>query len=62
MLLAGDAYKGNAIEVGAGIFYHVTGNVGLNLLGKYGVISSDNHIIDNQNRLYIGLGISSYIF
>lgn len=62
MFLTGNEYEGNAIDAGAGLFYHVAGNVGLNLYVKYGFMSSDDNQIDNQSRMFIGLGISGFIF
>ena len=61
LFLVGDNYDGGALDIGAGIFYHVTGNFGFSLFGKYGFISSTNDDIDSQNRVFIGIGISNYI-
>lgn len=61
LYLAGDDYGGSEIDVGAGLFYHVTGNFGISLFGKYGIIFSDDDNIDSQKRVFFGIGISNFI-
>jgi hypothetical protein len=61
LFLVGDNYDGGVLDMGAGIFYHVTGNFGISLFGKYGFMFSSNDNIDSQNRVFIGLGISNFI-
>lgn len=61
LFLVGDNYDGGVLDFGAGIFYHVTGNFGFSLFGKYGIIWSSKDNIDRQNRIFIGIGISNFI-
>jgi len=61
LFLTGDYFDGGTAELGAGLFYHVTGNFGFSLMGKYGYIFSDNPNIDRQTRVFIGIGITSFI-
>jgi hypothetical protein len=61
LLFVGDNHDGGVLDIGAGIFYHVTGNFGFSLIGKYGFMSSTNVDIDSQNRVFIGVGISNFI-
>ena len=61
LFLIGDNYDGGVLDVGAGVFYHVTGNFGFSMFGKYGFMSSTNDNIDSQNRIFIGIGISNFI-
>ncbi len=61
LFLVGDDYDGGVLDFGAGVFYHVTGNFGFSLFGKYGFMSSTNDNIDSQNRIFIGIGISNFI-
>ena len=61
LFLVGDNYNGGVVDIGAGIFYHITGNFGFSLFGKYGIMSSSNNNIDSQNRIFIGIGIANFI-
>jgi hypothetical protein len=61
LFLVGDNYDGGVLDIGAGVFYHVTGNFGFSLIGKYGFMSSTNDNIDSQRRMFIGVGISNFI-
>lgn len=61
LFVVGDNYDGGELDLGAGIFYHLTGNFGFSLFGKYGKLWSSKNDIDKQNRIFIGLGISSFI-
>jgi hypothetical protein len=61
LFLVGDNYDGGVIDIGAGVFYHVTGNFGFSLFGKYGFMTSTNDNIDSQNRVFIGVGITNFI-
>jgi len=61
LFMVGDNYDGGELDLGAGIFYHLTGNFGFSLFGKYGILWSSKDDIDKQNRIFIGLGISSFI-
>ena len=61
LFLVGDNYKGRELELGAGLFYHVAGNFGFSLFGKYGIIWSGKDDIDNQKRVFIGAGITNFI-
>ena len=60
LFMTGDQ-DGGEVDFGAGIFYHLTGNFGINLVGKYGIISTDQSGIDSQNRFFVGIGISNFI-
>jgi hypothetical protein len=62
LFLVGDNYDGGVLDIGAGVFYHVTGDFGFSLIGKYGFMSSTNDNIDSQSRMFIGVGISNFIF
>lgn len=62
LFLTGDNYEGGELDFGAGILYHVTGNIGLSLFGKYGIISSAKENIDSQNRIFVGIGLANFIF
>ena len=53
--------RGGEMDLGAGVFYHVSGNFGLNLFGKYGILWPDEKTIDSQKRIFIGLGVSTFI-
>jgi hypothetical protein len=61
LFLTGDNFEGGEFDIGAGVLYHVTGNFGINLQVKYGFIWSDKNHIDNQNRIFIGVGFSNFI-
>ena len=61
LFLVGDNYDGGVFDIGAGVFYHITGNFGFSFFGKYGFMSSTNDNIDSQNRIFIGIGISNFI-
>jgi len=60
LLMFGDS-DGGEMDLGAGVFYHVSGNFGLNLFAKYGILWPDEKTIDSQQRIFIGLGISNFI-
>jgi hypothetical protein len=62
LFMMGDNYEGRVLDLGAGLFYHVRGNFGFNLFAKYGFVWSTDSLIDSQNRLFIGLGITNFIF
>ena len=62
LFLTGDDFKGGELDFGAGILYHVSGNIGLSLFGKYGIISSTNKNIESQNRIFVGIGLANFIF
>lgn len=61
LFLAGDSYDGGVLDIGAGVFYHLTGNFGISVFGKYGIMFSTKDTIDSQNRVFIGVGISNFI-
>jgi hypothetical protein len=61
LFLVGDTYSGGVFDIGAGVFYHITGNFGCSLLGKYGFMSSTKNVIDSQKRIFIGIGLSNFI-
>jgi hypothetical protein len=61
LFLIGDNYDGSEMDLGAGLFYHIAGNFGISLIGKYGIIWSNNDKVDNQNRIFIGIGLSNFI-
>lgn len=61
LFLVGDNYDGGVLDIGAGVFYHVTGNFGFSIFGKYGFMSSTKDNIDSQSRIFIGIGISNFI-
>lgn len=61
LVLTGDYYKGGELDLGAGLFYHATGNFGLSLFAKYGIIWSSKDNIDSQNRIFVGIGLSGFI-
>jgi len=60
-LFASGDQDGGEIDLGAGIFYHVGGTFGMNLFGKYGIISSNQDDIEQQRRFFVGLGLSGFI-
>ena len=62
LFLAGDYFEGGEFGFGAGIMYHATGNIGLNLQLKYGQIWSNMDDINSQNTIFVGIGISNFIF
>jgi hypothetical protein len=62
LFLTGDNFDGGELGFGAGIMYHMVGNVGLNLQIKYGQIWSNKNNIDSQNTIFIGIGLSNFIF
>jgi len=61
LFLVGDNYDGGVFDIGAGVFYHVTGNFGFSLFGKYGFMSSTKNDIDSQKRVFIGIGLTNFI-
>jgi len=62
LFLSGDAFAGGELGLGAGIMYHVAGNIGVNLHVNYGQIWSAKENIANQNRIYAGIGLSNFMF
>ena len=62
LFLVGDNFDGGELGIGAGVVYHISGNMGINIQLKYGQIWSSNNNIDSQNRVLIGIGISNFIF
>jgi hypothetical protein len=62
LFMIGDNYEGGVFDLGAGLFYHVRGNFGFSLSAKYGFISSSDSAIDSQSRMFIGIGITNFIF
>ncbi len=61
LFMVGDNYDGGELDFGAGVFYQVAGNFGINVFTKYGIIWSSQDNVDNQSRIFIGIGISSFI-
>ncbi len=61
LFMVGDNYDGGELDFGAGVFYQVAGNFGINIFSKYGIIWSSQDSVDNQSRIFIGIGISSFI-
>ena len=61
LFLSGDS-DGSEADFGAGVFYHVSGNFGLNLFAKYGILWQNDDLIKNQQRIFVGLGITNFIF
>lgn len=61
LFMVGDNYDGGELDFGAGVFYQVAGNFGVNVFTKYGIIWSNQDNVDNQSRIFIGIGISSFI-
>ena len=61
LFMVGDNYDGGELDFGAGVFYQVAGNFGVNVFTKYGIIWSSQDNVDNQSRIFIGIGISSFI-
>jgi len=54
-------HKGE-FDLGAGILYHLTGNIGLTLQVKYGMFVSKDDIGGvKQNRIFLGIGIANFI-
>ena len=62
LFLTGDNFDGGELGIGAGIMYHVAGNIGINLQLKYGQIWSTKNDIDSQNAIFVGIGLSNFIF
>ncbi len=58
----GDQFEGRELGAGAGIMFHISGNLGLNLQAKYSFIWSDDKTIDHQSKIMAGIGLSNYIF
>ena len=52
LFLVGDSYDGGVLDLGAGVFYHVTGNFGFSL-------SNSVHVQSDEG--FIGIGISNFI-
>jgi hypothetical protein len=61
LFLIGDNFDGGELDFGVGIFWHLTGNFGFNIYGKYGIIWSNNNDIDTRNQIFIGIGISNFM-
>lgn len=57
-----DQFDGGELGAGAGILYHISGNLGLNLHAKYSFIWADDKRIESQSRIMAGIGLSSFIF
>ena len=62
LLMIGDSYEGGVLDLGAGLFYYVSGNFGFSGFAKYGFMSSSDTAIDSQSRLFIRIGITNFIF
>jgi len=62
LFLAGDLFNGGELGVGAGIMFHVSGNLGIHFQVKYGQIWSGEEGIDRQNVIFTGIGLSNFIF
>jgi hypothetical protein len=62
LFLTGDRFEGQELALGAGMMYHVSGNIGLNVMVKYGHILADSDLIDTQRRIFFGLGLSGFLF
>ncbi len=62
LFLTGDYFDGGELGFGAGIMYHVAGNLGINLQLKYGQIWSTKNDIESQNTIFVGIGLSNFIF
>ncbi len=62
LFLTAEAYSGKELDLGGGLFYQLSGNFGINLLAKYGIVWRDEDLIDSQNRIFIGIGVSGFIF
>ncbi len=61
LFLTGDLLASSEINFGFGILYHLSGNIGLNTMINYGIDNSENKSIKRQNRIFVGIGISSFI-
>jgi hypothetical protein len=61
LFMIGDNFDGGVLDVGAGVFYHASGNFGFSLFGKYGTAWSSRDSIDRQSRVFIGIGINNFI-
>jgi len=61
LFLVGDDFDGGELDLGAGVLYHVAGNFGISIQAKYGLIWSNNDNINNQNRIFVGVGFSNFI-
>ena len=62
LFLTGDYFDGGELGFGAGIMYHVAGNLGITLQLKYGQIWSTKNDIESQNTIFVGIGLSNFIF
>ena len=62
LFLVGDNFEGGELGFGAGIMYHIAGNIGINFQLKYGQIWSNKDNIDSQNTIFVGIGLSNFIF
>jgi hypothetical protein len=62
LYLKGDIIDGKRIDIGAGFIYHISNNIGIGPLATYGLIFPDDESIDSSSNIYIGIGISNFIF
>jgi len=61
LFLVGDNSDGGELDCGAGVLYHISGNLGISTLLKYGQIFSDHDYIKKQNRIFFGIGLTNFI-
>jgi hypothetical protein len=61
LFLSGDNLDGGEWDMGAGLLYHVTGNFGIIVQVKYGILFANEESIKSQNRLFVGIGIINFI-
>ena len=61
LFMVGDDFDGGVLDLGVGVFYHVSGNFGFSLFGKYGMMWPSSGDIDSQNRVFVGIGITNFI-
>jgi hypothetical protein len=61
LFMSGDILDGGEWEMVAGVLYHVTGNFGLTLQIKYGILFAKKDFTEGQNRLFVGIGLVNFI-
>jgi hypothetical protein len=53
LVLSGDDLDGGVWDFGAGLLFHVSGNMGIAVQGKYGLIFPKDDSVDRPDRLFI---------
>jgi len=61
LFMTGDILDGGEWDAGVGLLYHVAGNFCITIQAKYGILFSNEDLIKEQNRLFVGIGIINFI-